>query len=229
MAKKRTDITKAKLKHLIFLEGKTQREASNILGCTEALISKRLKEYGLRKSTADKYIGQRFGLLTPLSVVGLDKNSHMIFKCFCECGNEIEVLGNSLITGNTKTCGCESRKRGKNHANFKGYEEIRSSYWSSLRKGAINRQLDFKISIEYVWDLFIKQGRRCALTGRHLIFAPVRKMQKVQTASLDRIDSGKGYLEGNVQWVHFQVNQMKWNLTQEDFIQACKEVVNYND
>ena len=228
MHKKRDDITKELLKELVVIQGKSQKEVAKELKCTDALISKKLKSYGLSKKIEDRYIGKRFGLLTPLSVAGYDKHSHIVFNCFCECGKELEVLGNSLITGNTTTCGCESRKRGKNHANWTGYEEIRNSYWTSLKTNAFDRGFCFDVSIEQAWDLFIKQGRKCALTGRQLIFAPVRKKQSVQTASLDRINSSKGYRLDNIQWVHKTVNQMKMNLTQEDFIKICQEVVNYN-
>jgi len=37
------------------------------------------------------------------------------------------------------------------------------------------------------------------------------------TASLDRINSSKGYTLDNVQWVHKTVNIMKQGLSDEDF------------
>lgn len=228
MVKRRSDIDKSTLKQLILIEGKSQREVANELNCTEALISKRMKSYGMSRRVEDDYIGKRFGLLIPLRVSKYDKNSHIVFDCLCDCGREIEVRGNSLSSGNTKTCGCKSRRRGKDHPNFKGFEEISSSYWWSILNGAKGRDIEVKITIEEAWDIFIKQGRRCALTGRKLIFAKVRKKNYIQTASLDRIDSSGIYEISNVQWLHFQVNQMKWSLKQEDFIQVCKEVVSYN-
>ena len=48
------------------------------------------------------------------------------------------------------------------------------------------------------------------------------------TASLDRIDSSKGYIEGNVQWVHKRVNLMKGNMSTENFIEWCNLVVKNN-
>jgi len=42
--------------------------------------------------------------------------------------------------------------------------------------------------------------------------------------SLDRIDSGLGYDLGNIQWVHKNVNQMKWTLSQAAFIEICLAV-----
>ena len=46
------------------------------------------------------------------------------------------------------------------------------------------------------------------------------------TASLDRIDSSKGYVEGNVQWVHKMINMSKQQYSQEEFIDMCKAVAN---
>lgn len=44
------------------------------------------------------------------------------------------------------------------------------------------------------------------------------------TASLDRIDSTKGYTLDNIQWVHKHINVMKMDLDQEYFIKLCKLV-----
>lgn len=52
--------------------------------------------------------------------------------------------------------------------------------------------------------------------------------RKNQTASLDRIDSSKGYIEGNVQWLHKDINQMKINFNQKDFIKYCKLIAKNN-
>lgn len=33
------------------------------------------------------------------------------WRCRCDCGNEVTVLGASLKTGNTKSCGCYRKER----------------------------------------------------------------------------------------------------------------------
>lgn len=53
-------------------------------------------------------IGIKFGKLTPIEVIGT-KRIHLVYLCKCDCGNEVEVLGNSLRSGNTKSCGCIRR------------------------------------------------------------------------------------------------------------------------
>ena len=46
--------------------------------------------------------------------------------------------------------------------------------------------------------------------------------------SIDRIDSSQGYTKGNVQWVTNQVNFMKKDLIQQDFINWCKLIYNHH-
>jgi hypothetical protein len=48
------------------------------------------------------------------------------------------------------------------------------------------------------------------------------------TASADRIDSSRGYVEGNVQWVHKWINLMKLDHSQHDFISYCAAVAIHN-
>ena len=47
------------------------------------------------------------------------------------------------------------------------------------------------------------------------------------TASLDRIDSSKGYTKDNVQWVHKDINYIKRDLSDSEFITLCKKVATH--
>ena len=51
-------------------------------------------------------IGMKFGKLTVLSYAGTNKWDASTFQCLCDCGNIVNVSRNSLIDGNTKSCGC---------------------------------------------------------------------------------------------------------------------------
>jgi hypothetical protein len=83
--------------------------------------------------------------------------------------------------------------------------------------------LEVSIDIEYAWNLFLLQDRRCVLSGRTLII----ESWPNQTASLDRIDSTRGYVVGNVQWIHKDLQAMKMNFAQEEFVKICEEIVRY--
>ena len=53
--------------------------------------------------------GQTFGKLTVVSFAGSNRRRAM-WLCKCECGTEKAVTGNSLTSGNIKSCGCSSSK-----------------------------------------------------------------------------------------------------------------------
>jgi hypothetical protein len=54
--------------------------------------------------------GSVFGKLTVIEHVGFkptaDGKNKSLYKCYCQCGNTCTVLGNSLKTGETVSCGC---------------------------------------------------------------------------------------------------------------------------
>lgn len=95
------------------------------------------------------------------------------------------------------------------------------SYWKTVKSGATQRNLEFAITAKFAWDLFKKQHGKCNLSGVELSFDPL-------TASLDRIDSSKGYTEDNVQWVHRTINKMKNDIDQTVFLEFCSMVTKEN-
>ena len=92
---------------------------------------------------------------------------------------------------------------------------------------ANRRKYEFDIDIEYGWQLYVEQNKQCAMTGLDIVFVMPTKHKRNKTfnvASLDRIDNSKGYIKGNVQWVHKEINRMRGSLSVDDFIKLCKEV-----
>lgn len=86
------------------------------------------------------------------------------------------------------------------------------------------RGLEWDVTPKFLWELFLKQDKKCALTDIEIIF-PLSYKSSEQTASLDRIDSKQGYIETNVQWLHKDLNNIKQDYTQEEFINYCRLVV----
>lgn len=150
------------------------------------------------------------------------------WNCICECGTKLIVNQENLKSGHIKSCGC--KRKGNTHASWTGFEEISGQYWSSIKCGANKRKIEFTISIEYIWNLFIKQDGKCAISGKklYLCVATIDKNLSIHNASLDRIDSSKGYIEGNVQWVDKDVNRMKTDFNELYFIDTCKLIAEYN-
>lgn len=144
--------------------------------------------------------GKRFGKLRVIEDTGLRKSRRPVWRCLCDCGNEVNVLGKYLNNGDTKSCGCFST--GNAH-NRDAIGSITKSVWTPIVKQAKTRCIPFEVTREEAWAMYLEQGGLCALSGVPIKFSVnLRDDRKSQTASLDRIDSSKGYVSGNIQWVH---------------------------
>ncbi len=171
--------------------------------------------------------GKTIGKLLIIGDTGRRKSRRPIWKCKCECGNEIEVLGKYLLNGDTKSCGCITIGNAHNRT---GYKELSGSYWAVIVTQAKRRGIPLEITIEQAYNLITFQNWKCKLTGESLKFANnIRDQRKEQTASLDRIDNTKGYTLDNIQWVHKEINIMKNIFSQEKFKEWCLKVVNYKN
>jgi len=82
----------------------------------------------------------------------------------------------------------------------------------------MEKGLKFDLDIVWAWNLYKKQNKKCALTGLPIGFG---KHNEETTASLDRINSFNGYVNGNVQWVHKDVNVMKNIFPVKYFVSMC--------
>jgi len=100
--------------------------------------------------------------------------------------------------------------------------EISKKFWTSVKIGAKTRNLIFDITPEYVWSLYLKQNKKCSLSGIDISFVKSKKSDR--TASIDRTDNRFGYTIDNIQLVHKKINSMKSNMSQKDFIYFCKMV-----
>lgn len=175
--------------------------------------------------------GIQFNKLLVLECVGSRKrgdSSRLYWKCQCDCGNIVEIASIALSTGNTKSCGCLNNKPS---FRYKGFKELSGVFWRTMHKRANERKIVFdpSITIEEVYHILEIQDFKCKLSGVPILLHRNYKQNKIkQTASLDRVDSSKGYERGNIQWVHKKVNYMKNILDELEFIAWCKLIANKN-
>jgi hypothetical protein len=206
----------------------TGAEIGRKLGRTKGTIYYRARKLGLNGENTIRgdLTGQKFNMLTVIAAAKSGRKGHKKWLCRCDCGNEKAILATHLVRGNSRSCGCLHRRSRDQHPNFKGHGEIHAQYFRSIEKNAQHRKrtpIPFEITIEYIWDLFLKQDRKCALSGMPISFPA--KSTGLRSASLDRIDSSKGYIEGNVQWLHKDVNMIKGSYSQNYFLDICKKIV----
>jgi hypothetical protein len=169
----------------------------------------------------------KIGRLTIIRYLGKLEDNRFYYLCKCDCGNETKLRTNS-IGKLTNSCGC-IRKEVTSKRFWKGYGEISGSYWNSIRCNASDREIKLEITIQQAWELFLKQERKCALTGLLLEFGTRENFGFQGSASLDRIDSNMNYTIDNVHWVHRDINKMKMEFPMKRFLEMCNLVVNYNN
>jgi hypothetical protein len=96
-------------------------------------------------------------------------------------------------------------------------------YLSYILSKAKKRK-DCTLTLDELDEMYHTQNGLCALTGRVMTYRSGEK----NVMSIDRIDSTKTYTKDNVQLVCKEANILKWNLTKEELISLCKEVIAYN-
>lgn len=215
--------------HGLFNDGHSASEIANITKlCGKSKMSLYLKNNGMRRTHHETReirknkdnIGKKFGLLTLLEPTRLD--GFPAWKCICDCGNHTVIR--HIYLKHTKSCGCLVKKKGAEHFAWEGFEEISGGLFARYKLGADSRNLVFDITIEQIWNLFLKQDRKCALSGLDISFD-----RENTTASLDRIDSEKGYTIDNIQWVHKTINRLKLDLPENKLFYLIKVIYEHQN
>ena len=157
--------------------------------------------------------------------------NRLMWKVQCDCG-KVEIKRKDWVRdGRTTSCkSCASKRTAVNYPppiNYKGVGGLSKTHYSTIKHGASRRGIFWEgLSLEFLWNLFEQQKGCCALTGIPIVLSPVYKNSNpnydIITASLDRIDSSKGYTENNVWWVHKEINRLKNNYSLEELLYWSK-------
>jgi hypothetical protein len=234
--KPKYEISEEYLKQKYLVEKLSTIQIAKEVGCRPTTIAKRLESYGIarreqREAQVVNIVGNRYERLT-VDAFSHTKDGNAYWLCECRCGNKVIRPANGLKAGHIKSCGCLKVETGTiaGRKTYRGGKYIRGEDFGRIRKNATKRGLEFNIAIQDIEAQIEKQNFKCAITNRPLTFNS-RKIQGKTiygNCSVDRKDSNKGYTVENIQIVDKQVNIAKHSLTQEEFIQLCKEVVEHN-
>lgn len=141
-----------------------------------------------------------------------------LWECLCECGN-ICYVKTAHLRAKQRSCGCVKAQTAQLSPAWKGTKHISLKHYNKILNRASLRSYSCDVTIDFLDNLFVQQNMLCALSGAKL---------DLKTMSLDRIDSSKGYIKGNVQWVHKDINRMKMEMSQSKFIEWCKLIASMN-
>ncbi len=190
------------------------------IGCGILRVRKALKKCGItRKRVANN---RRISNIQKLERMGFQlleeyTDSHKVCSIKCYCGRIFHTTPHHILTKHTKSCGCFIAN--KHSPTWGGYEEISGKEFNKVRFGAVRRNIQFSITIEEIWSLYLKQDRKCALSGLDIWWGT---KDKISNASIDRIDNNKPYNLDNIQILHKDVNMMKRHHSNDYIIYLCQ-------
>lgn len=149
--------------------------------------------------------GKKIGRLTVICRNGSNKKGHPLWLCRCDCGNEKNIIGESLRNNKTKSCGClrdEKIKKGlTNKHNMSNTRLYR--IWNAMKRRCLTKTNDtfehyggrgIKICNEWIEDYMnfynwaINSGYSDELT-------------------IDRIEVNGNYEPSNCRWITIQEQQ----------------------
>ena len=142
------------------------RELGRKLGVSHARAKRIVEKNGIDvthfnhgfKSLA--HIGKEYNYLTILDAYA-GPDGHWFCRYHCRCGTEGVKRLDSVVNGRVPSCGCISKERpamqGNKNPAFKGCGELRAQRFLEIQRSAKRRNLIFKITKDYAWELFLKQ------------------------------------------------------------------------
>lgn len=208
--------------------GISRKEMAEKLAVSLATINRWIKELGLGKleKQIDDLSRKKFGKYLVIEFVRRGRyktgGTFDFWKCQCDCGNICIVRSCNLKSGRSTKC----KKCAYGFLKAKKECPIDYNVWYRIQTRCAERGIELSVTPEYLLKIFKKQNGICALSGEKIWFGETRTEET--TASPDRIDTSKGYVPGNVRWVHKDVNFMRRNMSDQQLIEWCRKVIVYN-
>ena len=113
-----------------------------------------------------------------------------------------------------------ARSRVKQNSTIEGRAKI---FLQNAKKSAIKRHQLFELNISDVINCWNTQAHICAYSGRLMTL----EAGKLNTVSIERIDSAIGYTLENTILVCQAINRMKSDFGFEEFYNLCRDVADF--
>ncbi len=188
-----------------------------------------------------KMVGKKFNSLTVLSIISEETvGKYVMLKVKCVCGNEKEVQGYKVYSGRAKSCGCMQGLKQK----VDYLKAVKKFAFTILKCQAKDRGLEntlpltdfIRISEENCTYCGAEPSNDMGVWWRNKLKSgqkrnKIREDKRTEgvswlTNGLDRVDSSKGYVLGNVVACCKDCNRAKSDMTTEKFMTWLDKLAN---
>jgi len=165
--------------------------------------------------------GERYGRLVAIEFAGRNKWGGTLWECRCDCGKTVTTKLNSLLRGDTKSCGClHSEIVGDMQRKKKGVASFNALYYS-YQNGSRLRHLEFTLSEDEFRALTIQNCYYCGQEPSQRYGQSKFNGYYIYNG-VDRLDPSKGYVVDNCVTSCGTCNFAKQGLSAKEFIKLVK-------
>ena len=144
--------------------------------------------------------GRVIGRLLVIEECGRDAHGKVLWRCRCECGNEVIVRGGDLRSEKTISCGCYKRECVAEASTTHGMRKTRLySIWANiLKRVGVTKGASEEAKRRY-------QDRGITVCDEWLVFENFRDWALShgykEGLQIDRVNNDAGYCPENCRWV----------------------------
>ena len=152
--------------------------------------------------------------------------THRACRVRCECGTEAVRTYGELRCGRSPSCGCKSKERSIGRV------------WNELHNALKRRGWDFHLTLSQLKAITQLHCAYCGKEPSNLYRSKykvdgvyqrgVDPSMEIRWSGLDRIDSAKGYIHGNVVPCCGECNGMKTNHSLDEFFVLLERIRSHN-
>lgn len=162
----------------------------------------------------DFLIGTKVGRLTILeNLHTVDSDRRTLYRCICDCGNEVITSGKHIASGNTKSCGCLQ----KDITSKRSTLDLTNTKFGRLQ------------------PLYIAKGKKCAKQNiwvclcdcGNIVEVPVTYLTTGDTKSCGCIEKEKSIKASQLHWTKLQ--SIRSNMIHRCYNPKCSQYCSYGD